>query len=75
MFQDEDAETEMLAKRVKRIVHCFLEPSVDEGITALEAMGICVDKESVAEVERSLREQKMSRFGGIIGTILPFKHW
>jgi hypothetical protein len=48
MFQDEDAETEMLAKRVKRIVHCFLEPNVDEGITALEAMGISVDKESVA---------------------------
>jgi len=48
MFQDEDAETEMLAKHVKRIVHCFLEQNVDEGITALEAMGISVDKESVA---------------------------
>ena len=48
MFQDEDAETEMLAKRAKGIVHCFLEPNGDEGITALEAMGISVDKESVA---------------------------
>jgi len=35
MFQDEHAETEMLAKGVKRIVHSFLEPNVDEGITAL----------------------------------------
>jgi len=48
MFQDEDAETEMLAKRIKRTVHCLLEPNVDEGITALEAMGISVVKESVA---------------------------
>jgi len=48
MSQDEDAETEMLAKRVKRIVYCFLELNVDEGITALEAMGISVDEESVA---------------------------
>jgi hypothetical protein len=48
MFQDENAATEMLAKRVKRIVHCFLELNVDEGITALEAMGISVDNESVA---------------------------
>jgi hypothetical protein len=47
MFQDEDVETEMLAKRVKCIVHCFLEPNVNEGITALEAIGITVDKESV----------------------------
>ena len=47
MFRDEDPETEMLAKRVKHIVHCFLEPNVDEGITPLEAMGISVDKESV----------------------------
>jgi len=47
IFQDEDAETEMLAKRVKRVVHSFLEPNVDEGITALEAMGISVDKENV----------------------------
>jgi len=39
MFQDEHAETEMLAKRVKRIVHCILEPNVDEGITALEGNG------------------------------------
>ena len=46
MFQDEDAETEMLAKRVKCIVHCFLELNDNEGITALEAMGISVDKES-----------------------------
>ena len=74
MFQDEDAETEMLAKHVKPIVHCFLEPNVNEGITALEVMGISVDKESVVQVEQSLMEQKMSRFGGIIGTILPFKH-
>jgi hypothetical protein len=48
MFQDEDAETEMLAKRVKHIVHCFLEPNGDVGITALEAMGISVNMESVA---------------------------
>jgi hypothetical protein len=48
MFQDENAETEMLAKRVKRIVHCFLELNVDDGIIALEAMGISIDKESVA---------------------------
>ena len=48
MIQDENAETEMLAKRVKRIVHCFLESNVDEGITVLEAMGISVNKESVA---------------------------
>jgi len=48
MFQDEDAETKMLAKRVKRIVHCFLEQNVDEGIAVLEAMGISVNKESVA---------------------------
>jgi len=47
MFQDEDAESEMLDKRVKRIVYCFLEPNVDEGITALEAMGISVDEEIV----------------------------
>ena len=48
MFQDEDAETEMLAKCVRCIVHCFLEPNVDEGITALEAMRISVDNKSVA---------------------------
>jgi len=71
---EEDAETEMLAKHVKRIVHCFLEPNVDEGVTTLEALGISVDKESVAYVERSLRERKMLRFGGMIGTVLPFKH-
>jgi hypothetical protein len=47
MFQDEDAETDMLGERVKCIVHCFLEPNVDEGITALEAMGISVNKGSV----------------------------
>jgi len=74
MFQDEDPETEMLAKGVKRIVHCVLEPNVDECITALEAIGISVDKEIVAEVEQSHRQWKMSRFGGIIGTDLPFKH-
>ena len=74
MFQDEDAETELLAMRVKRIVYCFLEPNVDEVITALQAIGISVDKESVVWVEWSLRERKMSRFGGIIGTVLPFKH-
>jgi hypothetical protein len=51
MFQDEDADTEMLPKNVKSIVHCFLEPNVDEGITALEAMEISVDKESVVYVE------------------------
>jgi len=38
----------MLAKGVKRIVHCFLEPNGNEGITALEAMGTSVDKDSVA---------------------------
>jgi hypothetical protein len=48
MFQDNDAETEILAKSVKRIVHSFLELNVDEGITGLEAMGISVDKKSVA---------------------------
>jgi hypothetical protein len=48
MFQDQDAETEMFAKHVKRIVHCVLEPNVNEGITALEAMRISVDKENVA---------------------------
>jgi hypothetical protein len=48
MFQDEDADNERLAKGVKRIVHCFLEPNVDEGMTALEAMEISVDTESVA---------------------------
>jgi hypothetical protein len=47
MFQDEHAETEMLAKCVKHILHCFLQPNVDEGITALVAMGISVDMESV----------------------------
>jgi hypothetical protein len=48
MFQDVNAETEILAKCVKRIVHCFFEANVEEGITALEVMGISVDKESVA---------------------------
>jgi len=48
MFQEEDGETEMIVKRVQRIVHCFLEPAVDERITAQQAMGISVDKESVA---------------------------
>ena len=48
MFQDEDAETVMLAKLVKHIVHCFHEPNVDEGIIALEPMGISIDKESLA---------------------------
>jgi hypothetical protein len=64
----------MLARHGKRIVHLFLEQNVDRGITALEAMGISVDIESVAEVERSPRRRKMSSFGGIIGTVLPFKH-
>jgi len=48
MFQDKDAETEMPAKHVKRIVHCFLEPNDDEAITGLEAMRISVDKKSIA---------------------------
>ena len=48
MFPDENTDSEMLAKSVKHNVHCFLEPNVDEGITDLEAMGISVDKESVA---------------------------
>jgi len=48
MLQDQDTETVMLAKVVKRIVHCFLELNVDEGITALQAMEISVNKESVA---------------------------
>jgi len=47
MFQDEDAEAEMLAKCVKHIIHCFLEPNVDEGVTVLAAMGISVDKNSL----------------------------
>jgi hypothetical protein len=74
MVEDEDAESEMLAKRVKHILHCFHELNVDDGVTALEVIGISVDKESVPYVERSLMERKMSRFGGIIGTVLPFKH-
>ena len=48
MFQDEDTETEMLAKHVTHIDHCFLEPDVDDGITAHEVMGITVDKDIVA---------------------------
>jgi hypothetical protein len=48
MFQDEDAETEMLAKCVKCIVYYFLEQNVDKDITALEVMRISVDKETVA---------------------------
>jgi len=48
MFHNEDAETEMLAKHVKHVVHRILEPNVDEDIFALEVMGISVDKESVA---------------------------
>jgi hypothetical protein len=47
MFQDDDAVTETLAKHVKSIVHCFLDPNDDEGITALEVMGISIDKENV----------------------------
>jgi hypothetical protein len=42
MFSAEDAETEMLAKPAKLIVHCFLEPNVKQGIPAVEAMGISV---------------------------------
>jgi hypothetical protein len=47
MFQHKDAETEMLAMYVKSIVHCFLEPIVDEGFTAREVMGFSVDTDSV----------------------------
>jgi hypothetical protein len=47
MFQDDDAETETLAEHVKSIVHCVLDPNVDEGITALEVMRISIDKENV----------------------------
>jgi hypothetical protein len=36
-------------------------------------MEISVDKESVVYVEWLLRERKMSRSGGIIGTLLLFK--
>jgi len=36
-------------------------------------MGISVDWDIVAKVEQSLLEGKMSRLGGIIGTVLPFK--
>jgi hypothetical protein len=74
MFQDEESETEMFAKGVKCIVHCFLEPNVVEGITALEAMGMTVDKESVYYVELSLSERNMLRFRRIIVAFLPFKH-
>jgi hypothetical protein len=48
MFQEEYAQTEMLANCVKHIVHCFLEPNVNEGNTSQEVMGISVDKESDA---------------------------
>jgi hypothetical protein len=48
MCQDEEAEIQLLAKRVKHNVHCFVGLNVEEGITALEVMGISVDKESVA---------------------------
>ena len=47
MFHDENADTDMCANRVKRTLHCFLEPNVDEGITALEVIGISVNKEIV----------------------------
>jgi len=47
MFHDEEAEIGMLSKSCKRIVHWFLEPNVDEVITALEALRISADKESV----------------------------
>jgi hypothetical protein len=58
MFQDDDVDTEMLAKHVKHVLLCSLEPNVDEGITAHEAMGISVNKKSVAEVELSLGNGK-----------------
>jgi hypothetical protein len=47
-FQDEDAESEMLAKHVKCIVHCCFRPNVNESTTAREAMGISVDTQSLA---------------------------
>ena len=47
IFQDEHAETGMLAKRDESIVDCFLEPNLDEGITALKVMGISEDNECV----------------------------
>jgi len=74
MFQDEVTGTEILTKCVKGIFQCFLEPNVDKGMAALEEMGISVEKEGVLQVERSLRERKMSRLGGIIGTDLPSTH-
>jgi len=38
MFQDEDAETDILAKGLERNGHCILEPNADLGITALEGI-------------------------------------
>jgi len=48
MFLDEDAETHMLAMTVKFIVHCLFQLNADEGFTAVEAIEMSVDKESVA---------------------------
>jgi len=48
MFQDEDTETEMFAKCVKHIVHCFLELNIDEDTTVQEAMGTSLTNESIA---------------------------
>jgi hypothetical protein len=47
MLQVHIAETKMLAKGVNCIVHCFLEPVLNDGIPTLEAMESSVDKESV----------------------------
>lgn len=41
----------MLAKSVKHIIQCFHDLKVNESITDLEAMGISVNKESVAYME------------------------
>jgi len=74
MFYNEDAATERFAKYVKCIVDCHLEPNIDVHITSLEAIRIPDDLDSVTWLELPPREQKMSRFGGIIGTVIPYKH-
>jgi hypothetical protein len=58
MLQDDDAETEMHTNHVKCIVGCISQLTVNEGITALEAIGISVNKESVAYIERPLGNGK-----------------
>jgi hypothetical protein len=48
MLQYDDADTEMHTKRVKCIVGCISQLTVNEGITALEAIRNSVNEESVA---------------------------